>query len=132
MQSSEANVERKLVVKGEVSSIPIIIVAFGNPLDVARCLRALARLQSNPPHEIFICENAGRNAFDKLIATLTGPQGPCEPVVDGPIVRSPSLERICCLQLRTTDHSLLVSVHVGQAVDNLGYAGEVYSGFGRY
>jgi N-acetylglucosaminyl-diphospho-decaprenol L-rhamnosyltransferase len=112
------------MLKPVVASVPVIIVAFGKPLEVDRCLRALSRLEPDPSHEIFICENAGHSAFDELLATLTGPQGSCTPS-DGPVIGSAALERVCRLQLRTTDPSRPVNVHVGQAIENLGYAGGV-------
>lgn len=122
--SLEASIERRLMLKPNVSSVPIIIVTFGNPLEVDRCLRALSRLEPKPSHEIFICENAGRSAFDELLATLTGRQGPCAQD-DGLIIGSSSMDRVCRLQLRTTDPSRSVNVHVGLAIENLGYAGGV-------
>src|SRR5262249_57896656 len=106
------------MLKPNVASVPVIIVAFGNPFEVDRCLRALSRLEPNPSHEIFICENAGRSAFDELLATLTGPQGSCAPD-DQAIIGSASFERICRLRLQTTGSSLPVNVHVGQATENL-------------
>ncbi len=109
----------------EAASTPVIIVAFGNADDVRRCLHALGQLYAPPAFEVFICENGGTDAFDRLVGVLTGPQGPCEVGSSTASIVGPKLARVVRLLLRSSALPAQVRVHVGEAVDNLGYAGGV-------
>jgi N-acetylglucosaminyl-diphospho-decaprenol L-rhamnosyltransferase len=109
----------------KLAAIPVIIVAFRNAQDVNGCLSALGRTLSTPPLAIFICENGGTDAFDNLVAVLTGPERTCEPDGQPPMPTGPRLVRNVRLRLRTSDPSRTVSVQVGEACENLGYAGGV-------
>ncbi len=108
-----------------LSELPVIIVAFGNPGDVRLCLEALGRSAPSPWPAVFICENAGDAAFDRLVATLCEAGGPCRSDPSPPLVSSPRLVRTQTLRLATGDPSRTIRVHVGEAVENLGYAGGV-------
>ena len=105
--------------------IPVIIVSYGRAWDVNRCMCALARMDSDPALAIFICENGGADAFSDLVAVLTGPEGTCEPDNLPTLPPAPRFLRTARLRLRVDDLSKTVSVHVGEASENLGYAGGV-------
>ena len=110
------------------AAIPVLIVTFGNARDAMRCLRALGRMRRDPSFAVFICENGGAAAFDEQIALLTGPDGVCdrEAEPDGtPMLAAPRLVRIARLRLRDTAAGGLVRVQIGQAAENMGYAGGV-------
>jgi GT2 family glycosyltransferase len=100
--------------------IPVIIVGFRNPADVCRCLSALANARREPAFEPFICENGGSQAYDALVAALSGPGGPCQGpsvVVDPP---GKAFTRACKMKLAGT-----IDVEIGEARGNLGYAGGI-------
>ena len=59
------------------SFIPVCIVTFGHASEVIRCLQALRHVGSPAKLEIFICENGGSAAFDRLIDSLSCSDGPC-------------------------------------------------------
>jgi N-acetylglucosaminyl-diphospho-decaprenol L-rhamnosyltransferase len=105
--------------------IPVIVVSFRNALDVNGCMAALARMVSSPPFGIFICENGGADAFDDLLAVLTGPEGFCDPHSSPVAPTGPRLLRTVRSRLRTNDPLKAVWVHVSEACENLGYAGGV-------
>jgi N-acetylglucosaminyl-diphospho-decaprenol L-rhamnosyltransferase len=105
--------------------IPVIIVAFRNAQDVKRCTDALAHVVSDPPLAIFICENGGVDAFADLVAVLAGPEGTCDPDDLPPMPSGARLVRTLRLRLRTSDPSKPACVHVGEARENLGFAGGV-------
>jgi N-acetylglucosaminyl-diphospho-decaprenol L-rhamnosyltransferase len=110
-----------------LDAIPVIIVTFRNAVDAERCLRALARLETTPRHAVYLCENGGSAAFDRLVAILTGPDGPCELDPSPPVLAGRRFVRTIRLRLPTSDPNQPVAVHVGEAIDNLGYAGGVNS-----
>ena len=105
--------------------IPVIIVAYGRAWDVNRCMCALARMGSDPPLAIFICENGGADAFSELVGVLTGPEGTCDADTLPPPSPAPRFLRSERLRLRVDNSSKTVSVRVGEASENLGYAGGV-------
>jgi len=110
------------------TAIPVLIVTFGNASDAMRCLRALGRMRNDPSFAVFICENGGAAAFDEQIALLTSRDGVCDQDAepDGtPMLVAPRLVRIARLRLRDTAAGQLVRVHIGQAAENMGYAGGV-------
>jgi N-acetylglucosaminyl-diphospho-decaprenol L-rhamnosyltransferase len=119
----EGKVER--ITKPMAAEIPVLIVSFRNPSDVNACLGALSRLAEEPSIGVFICENGGADAFDDLVAVLTGPEGTCDSDTLPPMLTGPRFVRSMRLQLRTVDLSRVVCVHVGEAGENLGYAGGV-------
>ncbi|SFK76888.1 glycosyltransferase family 2 protein [Methylocapsa palsarum] len=107
------------------SAIPVLIVAYRNAADVKACLEAIGRMDQSPPMDVFICENGGRDAFDRLVASLTGPGGPCEADLAPPMVASPRFVQVTQLCLRAVASARPIRVHIGEAIDNLGYAGGV-------
>jgi GT2 family glycosyltransferase/peptidoglycan/xylan/chitin deacetylase (PgdA/CDA1 family) len=117
----------RFFVTNQSRSVAILIVNFRNPRDIRSCLFELSAAIPEPPFEIFICENGGKEAFDELKANLTGPHGPCSHD-DSPsrplpcnITTSDKLVEIDHLILRQR----LSSVWVVRGAHNLGYAGAI-------
>ncbi len=108
-----------------LSEIPVLVVGFRNPADVARCLHALGRMAPEPGFAVFVCENGGAAAFDALITGLTASDGPCATDPDGRIIVTPRFVRTRQLRLRTADPIRTIAVWVAEAHENLGYAGGV-------
>lgn len=106
----------------------VLIVSYGNPNDVDRCLASLARSNWNE-FEVFLCENAGREAFSRLLSTLGRPDGPFDPVDCGSALDRPAgrLGAIARGRLRGRKNA----VRLAAAEDNLGYAGGVNAWLGR-
>jgi GT2 family glycosyltransferase len=103
--------------------LAVLIVSYGNPGDVDRCLRSLASSDFED-FEVFICENAGREAFAQLIDVIAV-QGAaldrtkdCSDPLDEPAGRFSAVVR-CRFHCRTN------VVRVGVAIDNLGYGGGI-------
>ncbi len=102
------------------AAIPIVIVGFRNPTDVNGCLRALAQAPSKPEYAVFICENGGRQAYEALVAALSRDDGPC---LGAPIewdAPGEPFTRGCRLKLAGR-----IDVMIGEARENLGYAGGI-------
>ena len=99
--------------------VPIVIVGFGHSEDIAECLTAVGAQRRCPKFEVFICENGGAAAFDVLIEALSGEGGPCEGGVEP--VEPASNEFVRARRLRLAGERIPVTI--GQASDNLGFAG---------
>jgi hypothetical protein len=107
------------------NEIPIIIVTFRNADDACHCLRALGAANAAPEFAIYISENGGPEAFDRLVESLTGEAGPCYPDISHTPANSRRFTRTVQLRLRTVEPGRTVSVHAGEAVENFGYAGGI-------
>ena len=108
----------------------IVIVSYGRPVDIGRCLASLARSRWRN-FAVFICENAGGLAFERLCDELTDEGGPLEPIAAeaGGLDRSSGrLAAISRFRLRGT----AVPVWVGAASENLGYGGGVNAWIERF
>ena len=104
---------------------PIIIVSFMNAADVRDCLAALACADPAPPFAVFVSENGGRDAFDRLVIALTASDAPCVPEAAQVVLSTPRFRRTDSLRLRTRYPSSGTRVYLGESVENLGYAGGV-------
>ena len=106
--------------------IPIVVVGFRNSSDIVQCLSALAKARREPSFAIYICENGGQQAYDKLTAALTAAGGPCPgiPVVAPP--PGPGFLRACRLKLAQETGSA-IDVTIGEARGILGFAGGINS-----
>src|ERR1700742_2037107 len=63
-------------------TLAVIIVSYCNADDVDRCLKSLAG--SDWDHlEVFICENGGEGAYERLLAVLVGPDRTLQRISDG-------------------------------------------------
>jgi N-acetylglucosaminyl-diphospho-decaprenol L-rhamnosyltransferase len=99
--------------------VPIVIVGFGHSEDVVECLKALATQRNCPKFEVFICENGGAAAFDALEEALSAKGAPCEGGVES--VEPPPGDFVRARRLRLAGG--LAAVTIGQASENLGFAG---------
>jgi N-acetylglucosaminyl-diphospho-decaprenol L-rhamnosyltransferase len=116
------NDHRRLIMISR-SRVPIIIVGYGNPEDIVKCLEALQGLAVDPAFQVYVCENAGPAAFDSLISALTAINGPCDRAAPMEILTEQMLRfvRVQCLRFRRRDAQVLVA----EATENFGYAGAV-------
>ena len=106
--------------------IPIIIVSYNNDTDVRSCVAALSRLNSSVRYDLFVCENGGAIAFDRLIATLTRPDGPCDrDSAAESLPLPPRLRRVIRLRFRRATSRPDAVIQIGEAKENFGYAGGV-------
>jgi GT2 family glycosyltransferase len=103
--------------------IPIVVVSYRNPADVAECLEALRGLAAEPAFDVYICENGGATAFDSLVSVLSRADGPCTAdTALMPLCEEMSrFVRVQCLELRSRD----VRVLTAEARENFGYAGGI-------
>jgi hypothetical protein len=99
----------------------VLIVSYGNPCDVERCLDSLSR-STWTDFEIFVCENAGEAAFACLRTLLTAQNGLLEDV-DRPAasIDRPGGRLAAVASCRFRDRG--VAVRLAASVENLGYAG---------
>jgi len=108
----------------ELPRLAVLVVTYGNPEDVDRCLRSLARSELSD-FEIFICENGGEAAFSKLVDLLLGSGGVLQKT-DGRAIEGldrPGGRIVDVVKCRFHDRPNIV--RIGCAVDNLGYGGGV-------
>jgi N-acetylglucosaminyl-diphospho-decaprenol L-rhamnosyltransferase len=106
--------------------VPILIVSYSRPQDVAACVRALARMAIKPRFELFVAENGGAAAFDALLSELAGDGGPCvEAAATGGSLVSPIAVRHRLLRMLRGDGAPGAFVHLAEMPENLGYAGGV-------
>jgi N-acetylglucosaminyl-diphospho-decaprenol L-rhamnosyltransferase len=107
----------------DCANLAVLIVSYGNPADVDRCLRSLA-LSDFENFGVFICENAGSEAFAKLINVVADQGSTLERVndwsdpLDEPAGRLAAVAK--CRFLGRTN-----VVRIAVAIDNLGYGGGV-------
>ncbi|MBB4425790.1 hypothetical protein GGD66_004351 [Bradyrhizobium sp. CIR48] len=107
----------------EATKLAVLIVSYGNPDDVDRCLKSLA--QSDLENfDVFICENAGREAYASLMEVIAHEHGTlqqmkdCSNELDRPGGR---LARVAKCRFRSRSNL----VRIALAIDNLGYGGGV-------
>lgn len=105
------------------AKLAVLIVSYRNPGDVDRCLKSLA--QSNwKEFEVFVCENGGREAFDRLQAVVVGASGALQQIPG----HMDALDRPSGRLVEVTKcrfHGWENVVRLGLATDNLGYGGGV-------
>jgi len=106
----------------DCAEVCVLIVGYDNPDDVFRCLTALSRAAASPSFHIFICENGGRDAYQRLIRRLVDDSACCIESADAGCEPAPSpflaVSRLSLAGGRA-------KVTIGCANDNLGYAGGV-------
>jgi N-acetylglucosaminyl-diphospho-decaprenol L-rhamnosyltransferase len=107
----------------ENPELAVLIVSYGNPSDVDRCLRSLA-LSDFEDFEVFICENAGGETFTQLVSVVADQATTLVQVNDRSDPLDESGGRLAAVvKCRFRDRKNVVRVAV--AVDNLGYGGGV-------
>ncbi|QIO32489.1 glycosyltransferase family 2 protein [Bradyrhizobium sp. 1(2017)] len=105
------------------AKLAVLIVGYRNPDDIQRCLRSLAGSDWQD-FEVFVCENGGKEAFERLAAALNGQERmlPCirdeDDVADMPGGRFSSV-----IKFRFQNRAVIV--RLGLATDNFGYGGGV-------
>ena len=106
-----------------VTNIPIIVVGYRNPKELTDCFQALRRMVAEPKFDIYVCENGGDAAFDLLVPSLCGVDGPCDLEADMQATpeETPHFVRMRRLRLLGRD----ARVFVAEAKENFGYAGAV-------
>jgi N-acetylglucosaminyl-diphospho-decaprenol L-rhamnosyltransferase len=105
--------------------VAVLIVGFRNPQDVQICLSALSQASEQPGFDVFVCENGGVDAFNRLCNAVLDPSGPCTPFTDevrDPIGLAPG--RFVKLKRFALKHRPS-RVWIGCANQNLGYAGGI-------
>jgi GT2 family glycosyltransferase len=126
-----------VLTSGTQPTVPILIVTFRNVPDVLACIAAIGRMLPDPHREVFVCENGGPDAFDRLVCALIAADGPCDrqapddaggassPSLARPSLASPRLIRVAHVRLRGVAGERTISVRIGCAAENLGYAAGV-------
>jgi len=112
------------VIANDTADVAVVIVSFRNPADLKGCLAALSDATIEPNFDVFICENGGVPAFQKLIGELVSLQGPCQPTDEAATLAVPSTSRFIDVR-RLRFRRRPSNVWVGCATDNLGYAGGI-------
>ena len=104
----------------------VLIVGFRNTQDVHDCLLALASAPETPNFEIFIAENGGAEAMDRLIRSLTE-NGLCHAIIGEPEFGAELglMVRNVTFVLQRTPAGAVRRVHIAEMADNLGYAGAI-------
>lgn len=105
------------------AKLAVLIVSYGNPDDVDRCLKSLARSDWRE-FEVFICENGGREAFQRLLKVVAGPDRTLQQLYDGSDILDKPLGRLAAVakcRFQNRDNV----VRLGLATDNFGYGGGV-------
>lgn len=107
-----------------VADVAVLIVGFRNAIDIVECLSALAASDAAPAFDVFICENGGWRAYDELIVSLAGAQGLCTAASAEPTTGDFTSDRFIRVE-RLRFRGRESSIWIGDAVDNLGYAGGI-------
>jgi|GEM_PF-316285 len=101
-----------------ITWLPVIVVGYRNAGDIVDCIEALSRSAGERSVSIFVCENGGAAAAEKLVAALATDLCEILPEVG---LRESRFEAVTALNVRGKQ----MPVYVGLAVENLGYAGGV-------
>ena len=104
--------------KRPVERVIVVIVGFHGTADIVSCLSSL-QASSYPEFEIHICENAGREAYEELIAALSAAFG----ALSEEVARSPKIAQSHSGRLGPSGQRIISNVCCAES--NLGYAGAV-------
>src|SRR5215469_14710855 len=105
--------------------IAVIIVSYARPDDVVACVGSLRRMRPEPAFEVFIAENGGAEAFDRLADALSRAPGACAAPTDDNLPSPPMAVRLASYALRREDGSPGPRIHLAEMSENLGYAGGI-------
>jgi N-acetylglucosaminyl-diphospho-decaprenol L-rhamnosyltransferase len=111
------------VLTTDCAKLAVLIVSYGNPWDIDRCLKSLASSDFED-FEVFICENAGREAFAQLVDVVAVQGGTLEQMKEcsDPLDQlGGRLDTVVKCRFRSRTNVVRIAV----AVDNLGYGGGV-------
>jgi N-acetylglucosaminyl-diphospho-decaprenol L-rhamnosyltransferase len=106
----------------DTAKLVIIIVSYGNPDDVERCLNSLVR-SGWTDFDVFICENAGNEAFSSLRKLLTRQNGPLQHIKSSDQLDEAGRRLAIVTKCRFRESPIVVRLAL--ATENLGYAGGV-------
>jgi GT2 family glycosyltransferase len=112
------------------AKLAVLIVSYGNPLDVSRCLKSLAQ-STWKEFEVFICENGGQDAFRQLIVVLTEQTRVLEQLDSRPDEIDKSGGRLAAVETYQLSGAP-IPVRIAAATENLGYAGGVNAWVERF
>lgn len=101
--------------------VVVIIVGFRNTADIVDCLHALAASQAEPAFDVFIAENGGPDAMDRLLDALDGLCHTEAETGSDPSVAARNRQ----FQLIHADGKTGSRVRVAEMTENLGYAGAI-------
>jgi hypothetical protein len=101
----------------------VIIVSYGRPEEVRCCLVSLAASHFSD-FAVFICENGGPEAFERLCQVLAMPGGLLEPASSASVALDVPGGRLTANAIYRLAGNA-VPVRIGLAVANLGYGGGV-------
>jgi N-acetylglucosaminyl-diphospho-decaprenol L-rhamnosyltransferase len=108
--------------------LAVIIVSYCNTVDVDRCLKSLAHSDLDQ-FEIFICENGGEAAYEKLLTALVGSDLTLQRTSDGTdTLDLPQSRLASVVKCRFPNRTNVV--RLGLATENLGYGGGVNAWLG--
>ncbi|WP_425908318.1 glycosyltransferase family 2 protein [Nitrobacter sp. TKz-YC02] len=105
------------------AKLAVLIVAYRNPGDVDRCLKSLAQ-SSWKDFEVFVCENGGREVFERLQTVVAGSGGALHQIADNADALDKPAGRLVEV-VKCRFRGLGNVVRLGLAADNLGYGGGV-------
>jgi GT2 family glycosyltransferase len=114
----------ELLVFDRTADVVILIVGFRNAADIKECLGALSRATAEPNFDVFICENGGMSAFERLVLDLVDAKGSCLSEAGARITIDDKPSRF--IDIRHLNFRARSSnVWIGCATENLGYAGGI-------
>lgn len=105
------------------AKLAVLIVSYRNPDDVDRCLKSLVHSDWKD-FEVFVCENGGKEAFQRLMAVVAGPERTLRQLHGGSDLLDQARGRLAVVE-KCQFPSRTNIVRLGLAVDNLGYGGGV-------
>ncbi|WP_218578738.1 glycosyltransferase family 2 protein [Vineibacter terrae] len=106
-----------------IADVAVLIVGFRNPADILNCLTGLSKAAIAPGFDVFICENGGQTAYERLARDLID-RGLCVAANDEPGPFDIGTSRLTDIeQLQLTARPS--RVWIGCAAENLGYAGGI-------
>jgi GT2 family glycosyltransferase len=106
------------IVDWQGDHVPIVVVGFRNVDDILACLDSLDHLATEPPTSVLICENGGADASARLVEAL-GRRGGLAQVDETEGFEE--FVKLTRLRLPNSGREVLV----GEAAENLGYAGGI-------
>jgi N-acetylglucosaminyl-diphospho-decaprenol L-rhamnosyltransferase len=105
--------------------VAVVVVSYARPEDVAACVGALRRLRPAPTFEVFVAENGGAGAFDRLTDALSRDAGCSAVSAGGSLPSPPQALRVASFAALRDDGSPGLRIHLAEMAENLGYAGGI-------
>jgi GT2 family glycosyltransferase len=104
--------------------VPVVIVSYARADEVVACVRSLRRIEPGPKLAIFIAENGGAAAFDRLARALASETG-IDVVPLSADLPSPPCARMATFAITREDGAPGPGIHLAEMPENLGYGGGV-------